>query len=103
LDNSDCADKAVQQNIKIVTAQFSKKKRQVMVSVYCLFLPLTSLCSCIEQEFLRVLFSTDGQKQIRIYNSEDGTVYLAKITIFIPDRPGSLAELAAAFARHDAN
>ncbi len=43
------------------------------------------------------------KSRFRLYQAEDGTVYLAKIIIFIPDRPGSLAELAAAFARHDAN
>jgi len=44
-----------------------------------------------------------GKSRFQIYCAEDGVVYLAKIVIFIPDRPGSLAELAAAFARHDAN
>ncbi|MCE5311549.1 MAG: MBL fold metallo-hydrolase [Nitrospiraceae bacterium] len=39
----------------------------------------------------------------RLYRAEDNSSFLAKITIIVPDRPGSLAELASAFARYDAN
>lgn len=39
----------------------------------------------------------------RIYHQESGSGYLAKISAYLPDRPGSLAGLAEIFSKHSIN
>jgi len=44
-----------------------------------------------------------NKEPFRIYHPEDGGAYLAKITAYLPDRPGSLAGLAEIFAKYSIN
>jgi glyoxylase-like metal-dependent hydrolase (beta-lactamase superfamily II) len=44
-----------------------------------------------------------SKKRFRIYHPESGGAYLAKITAFLPDRPGSLANLAEIFTKYSIN
>lgn len=44
-----------------------------------------------------------NKKAFRIYHPEQGSDYLAKITAYLPDRPGSLASLAEIFTKHSIN
>ena len=44
------------------------------------------------------------EKNFKIYLPETkGDTFLAKIRVFLPDRPGLLAELASTFARYGMN
>ena len=44
-----------------------------------------------------------NKKPFRIYHPEHGCSYLAKITAYLPDRPGSLAGLAEIFTKYSIN
>ena len=44
-----------------------------------------------------------NREPFRIYHPECGGAYLAKVTAYLPDRPGSLAGLAVIFTKYSIN